>query len=297
VVWLVTGGTGQLGLAIQKELKKQNIEHIAPTSKELDLTDFARLESVINKIKPSVIINTAAWTDVDGAESDSELALAVNAEAPAKLVEIAKALDSIFIQISTDYVFDGESSVPYSESHERNPQSVYGKSKSQSEKYIEEIYKERSYIFRTAWMYSADRKNFAKTMLKVALKNSGEVKVVNDQLGQPTFAGDLAEKIIETVISKSPFGIYHSTNSGEATWFEFAQEIFNLVGADVQRVVPVSSSEFPRLAKRPSYSVLGHESWKSANLSEMRYWKTALASAMPAIIQAVKDEELTNEVN
>lgn len=294
---MITGGTGQLGLALQRELKKQNIEHIAPTSMELDLTKLDRLEVEIMKIEPSVIINSAAWTDVDGAESNSDLAFLINAEAPAKLAEIAKALDSVFIHISTDYVFDGESSLPYSEDHERSPQSVYGKSKSKSERSIAGIYEEGSYIFRTAWLYSADRKNFAKTMTKLALKKSGEVKVVNDQLGQPTFAGDLAEKIAETVISKSKFGIYHGTNSGQATWFEFAQEIFNLVGADAQRVVPVSSTEFPRLAKRPSYSVLGHESWKSANSREMRNWKTALASAMPAIIQAVKDEELTNEVN
>ena len=291
MVWLITGGTGQLGLALQRELKNKNIEHIAPTSKELDLTKLDRLEAEIMKIEPSVLINAAAWTDVDGAESNSEIAFAINAEAPAKLAEFSKALDSIFIHISTDYVFDGESSLPYSEGHERNPQSVYGKSKSQSEKSIEEIYKEKSYIFRTAWLYSADRKNFAKTMIELALKKSGEVKVVNNQIGQPTFAGELAEKIVETVISKSPFGIYHGTNSGEATWFEFAQEIFNLAGADAQRVLPVSSTEFPLLAKRPAYSVLGHESWKSANLTEMRNWKTSLALAMPAIIQAVKDEE------
>jgi dTDP-4-dehydrorhamnose reductase len=297
VVWLVTGGTGQLGLALQRELTKQGIEHIAPTSKELDLTEFNRLEDEINKINPSVIVNTAAWTDVDGAEENPDLTFEINAQAPAKLAEIAKALGSVFIQISTDYVFEGESSVPYSEDHERNPQSAYGKSKFQGEKNIEQIYKDGSYIFRTAWLYSADRKNFAKTMTKLALKKSDEVKVVNDQLGQPTFAGDLATKIIDSVISKSPFGVYHATNSGEATWFEFAREIFKLVGEDIERVVPVASSEFPRPAKRPAYSVLGHESWKRANLGEMRNWRTALASAMPTIIQTVKGEESKNEIN
>jgi len=297
VVWLVTGGTGQLGLAIQKELRKRNIEYLAPTSQELDLTKIELFESEIKRIKPSVIINTAAWTHVDGAERNPDLVFEINAQAPKRLAEIARSLNSVFIQISTDYVFDGESKAPYSESHEKNPQSVYGKSKSQGEKYVEEIYKEKSYIFRTAWLYSADRKNFAKTMARLALKNSGEVKVVNDQLGQPTFAKDLAEKIVETVNSHSLFGIYHGTNSGAATWFEFAQEIFNLAGSDERRIVPVSSSEFPRKAKRPSYSVLSHESWRIANLKEMQDWKIALASAMPSIIQAVKDEELENEIN
>ena len=297
MVWLITGGTGKLGLALQRELTKLNIEHLAPTSMKLDLTKLDRFEVEIMKLKPSVIINAAAWTDVDGAESNPDLAFLINSEAPAKLAEIAQSLDSVFIQISSDYIFDGENSVPYSVDDQINPQSVYGKSKSKSEKLIEQIYKERSYIFRTAWLYSADRQNFAKTMTKLALKKSGEVKVVNDQIGQPTFAGDLAEKIVETVISKSTFGTYHTTNSGEATWFEYAREIFNLAGEDVQRVVPVSSNEFLRPAKRPTYSALGHESLKSANLKEMRNWKTALASAMPAIIQAVKDEELTNEIN
>jgi len=297
VVWLVTGGTRQLGLALQKELKKKNIEFLAPSSRELDLTKIDQFESKLERIKPSVIINAAAWTDVDAAESYPELALTINANAPAELARLAKSIDSVFIQISTDYVFDGNAFQPYAEGHVRNPQTAYGKSKSQGEKNIEGINIEKSYIFRTAWLYSADRKNFAKTMTKLALKNSGEVTVVNDQIGQPTFAGDLAEKIVEAVISKSPFGTYHGTNSGEGTWFEFAQEIFNLAGVAESRVIPVSSREFPRPAIRPSYSVLGHACLKKANLDEMRNWKIALASAMPAIIQAVKEEELTNEVN
>ncbi len=297
MVWLVTGGTGQLGLALQKELNKRDIEFLAPTSKELDLTKIDLIASVLERIKPSVIINTAAWTDVDAAESYPELALMINANAPAELARLAKSIDSVFVQISTDYVFDGKALQSYAEEHVRNPQTTYGKSKSQGEKNIEGIYKEKSYIFRTAWLYSADRKNFAKTMTRLALKNSGEVTVINDQIGQPTFAGDLAEQIVQAVISKSPFGIYHGTNSGEGTWFEFAQQIFNLAGAAERRVIPVSSREFPRSAIRPSYSVLGHENWKRAKLDEMRNWKIALASAMPAIIQAVKDEELTNEAN
>ena len=161
-----------MGLAIQKELRKRNIEYLAPTSQELDLTKIELFESEIKRIKPSVIINTAAWTDVDGAERNPDLVFEINAQAPKRLAEIARSLNSVFIQISTDYVFDGESKAPYSESHEKNPQSVYGKSKSQGEKYVEEIYKEKSYIFRTAWLYSADRKNFAKTMARLALKFS-----------------------------------------------------------------------------------------------------------------------------
>jgi dTDP-4-dehydrorhamnose reductase len=297
VVWLVTGGSGQLGLALQRELVNRDIEYLAPTSMDLDLTNPNQLEVKIKMMNPNVIVNAAAWTDVDGAEENPDLVFKINAEAPAKLAEIAKSLGSVFVQISTDYVFDGNSSQPYSECHARNPQTRYGESKSQGEKYIEEIYKEKSYVFRTAWLYSADRKNFAKTMTRLCMKDVMDVKVVIDQKGQPTFAGDLAERIIDTIVSNAPFGIYHGTNSGEATWFEFAQEIFNLASADGNRLLPVSAHEFPRPAFRPAYSVLGHKSWHDAGVKEMRNWKIALTSAMPAIIQAVMDEELPNGVN
>jgi dTDP-4-dehydrorhamnose reductase len=140
-------------------------------------------------------------------------------------------------------------------------------------------------------LYSAQRKNFAKTMTKLALNGAGEVRVVNDQVGQPTFTDDLAKQIIDLVVSDSPVGIYHGTNSGQATWFEFAQEIFKLAGADVSRVVQVSSSEYPRPAKRPSYSVLSHDAWAKTSVEPMRDWRIALAEAMPAIISSVKAEE------
>ena len=279
-------------MALQSELEVRNIKYLAPTSRELDLTNTNQLDAKIRIINPSVIVNAAAWTDVDEAEENPDLVFKINAEAPAKLAAIAKSLDSVFAQISTDYVFDGNSSQPYSERHARNPQTVYGKSKGLGEKYVEEIYKDKSYIFRTAWLYSANRKNFTKTMTRLCMRDVMEVKVVNDQKGQPTFAGDLAEKIIETIVSKSPFGIYHGTNSGEATWFEFAQEIFGLSGRDKSRVIPVSSSEFPRAAKRPKYSVLSHDKWKKSKIIEMREWKLALAHEMPAILRQLKREEV-----
>ena len=153
------------------------------------------------------------------------------------------------------------------------------------------IYPESSFVVRTAWLYSPWGKNFAKTMTKVALQSDGEVRVVNDQVGQPTSASDLAKQLAELGLSTSPAGIYHGTNSGQAPWFEFAQEIFKLAGADVGRVIPVSSSEYPRPAKRPSYSVLSHDAWKSTSVKPMRDWRIALADAMPAIISSVKAEE------
>jgi dTDP-4-dehydrorhamnose reductase len=146
-------------------------------------------------------------------------------------------------------------------------------------------------VIRTAWLYSKTGKNFAKTMANLALSNSGDVSVVNDQIGQPTSSADLATQIVELVMSKAPAGIYHGTNSGQATWFEFAQEIFSLAGAEVSRIIPVSTSEFPRPAKRPAYSVLGHDAWTSTTVPAMRNWRIALEQAVPAIISAVRTEE------
>ena len=288
--WLITGGSGQLGLALQAELGVRGTGFVSVDSQELDITDQSKVNALINSIKPSVIANAAAWTDVDGAEGNESAAYAVNALGPENLAIAAKEVGSKLVQVSTDYVFSGEATTPWGENTEHNPQSVYGSTKSEGEKLVLEAYSNGSYVVRTAWLYSAERKNFAKTMTKLALKGVGEVRVVNDQKGQPTFTGDLAKQIIDLVLSNASVGIYHGTNSGQATWFEFAQEIFKLTGADVSRVLPVSSSEYPRPAKRPSYSVLGHDAWAKTTVAPMRDWRIAVAEAMPAIINAVKAE-------
>ena len=288
--WLITGASGQLGLALQTELGARGIDFVSVDSQVLDITDQSKVNALINLIKPSVIANAAAWTDVDGAETNESAAYAVNGLGPQNLALTAKEVGSKLVQVSTDYVFSGEATTPWNEDADHNPQSVYGSTKSDGEKLVQGAYLTGSYVIRTAWLYSAERKNFAKTMTKLALKGVGEVRVVNDQKGQPTFTGDLAKQIIDLVLSNASVGIYHGTNSGQATWFEFAQEIFKLSGADMGRVVPVSSSEYPRPAKRPSYSVLGHDAWAKTTVEPMRDWRIALAEAMPAIINAVKAE-------
>jgi dTDP-4-dehydrorhamnose reductase len=195
------------------------------------------------------------------------------------------------IHVSTDYVFSGESQAPWQTGDQISPQSAYGRTKAQGESRVLAIYPESSFVVRTAWLYSPWGKNFAKTMTRLAIKGEGEVRVVNDQVGQPTSASDLAKQLIELGASNSPAGIYHGTNSGQANWFEFAQEIFKLSDADFGRVIPVPSSEHPRPAKRPSYSVLSHDAWTNTSVKPMRDWRIALADAMPAIIFAVKAEE------
>jgi dTDP-4-dehydrorhamnose reductase len=289
--WLITGASGQLGVALQEELTRREIDFIATNSSELDVTKPLIVNQVVDFIKPTVIVNAAAWTDVDGAESNRFEAYSVNSLGAQNLAIAANKVGARLVQISTDYVFSGDGSVPWSENAPPNPQSVYGSTKSEGESFVLTALPSKSYVIRTAWLYSKTGKNFAKTMANLALNNSGDVSVVNDQIGQPTSSADLATQIVELVMSKAPTGIYHGTNSGQATWFEFAQEIFLLVGADVSRIIPVSTSEFPRTAKRPAYSVLGHDAWTSTTVPAMGNWRIALEQAVPAIISAVRTEE------
>ena len=289
--WLVAGGSGQLGIAVSQELDKLGIAFDAWSSKDLDIRQISTVSDAIEKLSPTVIINCAAWTDVDGAESHEIDASRVNSEGPENLALAAKLCNSKLIHVSTDYVFSGESQTPWQVEDEINPQSAYGRTKAQGESRVLAAHPESSLIVRTAWLYSPWGKNFAKIMTKLALKGAGEVRVVNDQLGQPTSASDLAQQLVELGLSTSSAGIYHGTNSGQGTWFEFAQEIFKLSGVDIGRVTPVSSSEYPRPAKRPSYSVLSHDAWTRTSVKPMRDWRIALADAMPAIISAVEAEE------
>ena len=297
MTWLVVGGNGQLGKALSLILAERGIEYRAWGSDDLDIRSAKRCNQKILELSPSIIVNTAAWTDVDGAESDPNGAYAVNADGALNLAAAAKSIGAIFIHISTDYVFSGVSHRPYAETDLRTPVSVYGTTKAAGEVSVLEKYSERSYVFRTAWLYSQWGKNFAKTMTKLALVGNGEVKVVDDQVGQPTYALDLANQIVDTVLAGLPYSIYHGTNSGQASWFDFAEEIFKLCGPDVlvERLVRADSSNFLRPAKRPSYSVLDHDAWQSIGAAglivpPMRDWRRALHQAMPAIIFEVKAE-------
>jgi dTDP-4-dehydrorhamnose reductase len=289
--WLITGGSGQLGIAVSQELGERGVLFHAWSSGDLNITQGPTVRDVIGKLSPRVIINCAAWTDVDGAESHEIDASRVNSDGPENLALAAKPSNSRLIHVSTDYVFSGENKTPWQIEDEINPQSAYGRTKALGESRVLASHPENSFVVRTAWLYSAWGKNFAKTMTKLALKGDGEVRVVNDQVGQPTSASDLAKQLVELGLSNSSAGIYHATNSGQGTWFEFAQEIFKLAGADVGRVTPVSSSEYPRPAKRPSYSVLSHDAWANTSVKSLRDWRIALAEAMPSIISAVKAEE------
>jgi dTDP-4-dehydrorhamnose reductase len=289
--WLITGGSGQLGIALSQELGGRGLNFHAWNSKELEITQGPIVRDFITELSPTLIINCAAWTDVDGAESNEMLAFRVNSYGAENIALAAKQCGAKLIHISTDYVFSGESEVPWNVNDIINPQSVYGRTKAGGEKRVLTLYPENSSVVRTAWLYSPWGENFAKTMTRLAIKREGEIRVVNDQVGQPTSAMDLAKQLVALGQSSAPAGIYHGTNAGQATWFEFAQEIFKLVGAQVDRVKAVSSAEFISPTKRPSYSVLGHEAWAKTSVAPMRDWKIALTEAMPAIILAVEAEE------
>lgn len=290
MTWLITGGSGQLGIAVSQELGARGFLFNSWSSQDLDITQGPIVRDFVLELSPKVIVNCAAWTDVDGAETNETQALRVNGDGTKNIAVAAMNSGAKLIHISTDYVFSGESNSPWLEGDTVNPQSAYGRTKAVGEEQVLTTYPENSSIVRTAWLYSPWGKNFAKTMTKLALNGFSDVRVVIDQVGQPTFACDLAKQIVDLGAADSPMGIYHGTNSGKANWFEFAMEIFKLAGADVSRVVPVSSSEYPRPAKRPSYSVLGHDAWTDTTVAPMRDWRIALAEAMPAIISAVKTE-------
>ena len=295
MTWLILGGKGQLGIAIARVLQERKIVYFAWGSAELDIRDTHAVASAVLKVNPEVIVNAAAWTDVDGAESDPIGAQSVNAHGASNVALAAKLSDAVLIHISTDYVFSGISKVPWNEYDLRSPISVYGKSKAEGEYLVLSQYPEKSYVFRTAWLYSPWGKNFAKTMTRLAIRDDNPVKVVSDQVGQPTSSIDLANQIVDTVKAELPFGIYHGTNSGTASWYHFACKVFELCGAASSRVLPVSSNEFVRAAQRPSYSVLGHSAWstsgaKGISVSPLRDWNFALIDTMPLIIAIVKGE-------
>ncbi len=290
MTWLITGGSGQLGIAVSQELGERGILFTAWGSEDLDITKGPIVRDVVSRLSPTVIINCVAWTDVDGAENNEPQASRVNRDGAENVAKAAKHCGAKLIHLSTDYVFSGEAKTPWQVDDKIDPQSAYGRTKAEGESRVLATYPEDSSIVRTAWLYSPWGKNFAKTMARLALNSEDEVRVVNDQLGQPTSAVDLAKQLVELGLSSSPAGIYHGTNSGEATWFKFAQEIFRLAGEDVRRVVPVSSSEYTRPAKRPSYSVLSHDAWAKTSVKPMRDWRIALEEAMPTIISAVKAE-------
>jgi dTDP-4-dehydrorhamnose reductase len=276
MTWLIVGGTGQLGIALSRELGSHGKVFSSWSSEDLNITRAPNVLAAITSLKPSVVVNCAAWTDVDGAESQFDQAFLVNAVGAENVALAAKACGSKLIQISTDYVFSGDSEQPWKIRDLRNPKLAYGRTKLAGEEKVLATYSERTLLLRTAWLYSPWKTNFMKTVLRLASQDKGQLKMVNDQIGQPTSAIDLAIRIVELEERSIENGIFHATNSGQASWFDFAKEIMDLNGDDVTRLTPVPSSEFNRPAKRPKFSVLDHQNWAKYDFQPMQDWKLAL---------------------
>ncbi|ACZ83656.1 dTDP-4-dehydrorhamnose reductase [Streptosporangium roseum] len=273
--WLITGASGMLATELLGRLQAAGESVLALRRDELDLRDGPAVRHLVSACRPDTVVNCAAWTAVDDAETREAEALAVNGHGVRALAEACERLGARMIQPSTDYVFDGTALDPYREDARTCPVNAYGRTKLAGEHAVLEVLPETGYVVRTAWLYGATGKNFVRTMAELE-RTRPSLEVVDDQVGPPTWAGDLAAGIIELGRTGPPPGVYHATGSGQTSWYGFAREIFKLVGADPDRITPVSTKEFARPAPRPAYSVLGHERWSLAGLPPMRDWREAL---------------------
>jgi dTDP-4-dehydrorhamnose reductase len=270
---LITGCRGQLGLELVKQLlKRKRAYNIIETDiHNLDITSQPYVFSLVEDEKPDIIINCAAYTNVDACEQDEYTAFRVNAIGAQNLSAAAYKTGARIMQVSTDYVFDGEVDIPRKEYDTINPQSCYGRSKALGEKLVKET-NPRHYIVRTAWLYG-EGNNFVKTMLKLA-KDRNEINVVNDQIGSPTSTVDLAHSMIDLLDTES-YGTYHGTCEGCCSWYDFAKKVFKIKGIDI-KVKPITTEQLNRPANRPKYSVLDNYMLKLIGLNTFRYWEDAL---------------------
>jgi dTDP-4-dehydrorhamnose reductase len=269
----IFGASGLLGKALMQEWRGDAVSGLS--SRDADIRDAKRVQEVVRETHPDWIVLAAAYTDVDGCESNSELAFAVNRDGPVNVALAAKEVGARLVFLSSDYVFDGKNTAPYETGDMRNPQSVYGRTKAEAEIKLLELMPECC-IARTSWLFGARGKCFPDTILKLAASRPA-LDVVNDQRGCPTYTVDLARAIIVLCRKDAP-GIFHVTNAGDCTWFEFAQEIVRNSGL-ATTVRPVSSEQMARPAQRPAYSVLSATRLKSLGI-EMPPWRDALQRYM-----------------
>jgi dTDP-4-dehydrorhamnose reductase len=268
---LITGANGQLGRELTKQYSEKDVELILTDVADLDITDNSKVYEFVNERRPDVIINCAAHTAVDKCETDIDNAYKINTIGPKNLAQAAYKIGAEIVQVSTDYVFSGEKDLVLTEFDEVGPNTVYGKTKLEGENIVKAL-NPKHYIVRTAWLYG-DGNNFVKTMINLS-KTNKVVKVVNDQHGSPTSTVDLAKVIIKLIEEKN-YGLFHCTCKGECTWYEFTKEIFRLCNIDTE-VMPCTTEEFPRPAKRPEFSVLRNYMLELTTGDITRDWKVAI---------------------
>lgn len=280
---LVTGQNGQLGNELKVVAKEYpQFDYVFTDVVELDITDAAKVRQFFEQYKPAICINAAAYTAVDKAETDQALALKINAEAVGNLAENCAKVHARFIHVSTDYVFDGTATTPYTEDHPVSPVNFYGESKLKGEEAaLEKL--PSTVIIRTSWVYSFFGNNFVKTMLRL-MKERESIQVINDQFGSPTYAADLAAAIMQIASQqKAEGGIYHFSNEGIISWFDFAVAIRDFAGLSCN-VIPIDTSGYPTPAKRPAYSAMSKEKIKSIGI-ELKNWKESLQNCIRLLQQ------------
>lgn len=269
---LITGILGQLGYDLSKELSARGVDFIAPSLEELELTTESGAKNFILEKKPDIVVHCAAYTAVDKAESEQELAFTVNGLGTRWVAEACREIGAKMVYISTDYVFGGDGKIPYEINDEKNPVNIYGKSKLLGEDAVVALV-DKHFIVRTSWVFGINGNNFIKTMLKLA-ETRKVLRVVNDQIGSPTYTVDLA-KLLADMIQTEKFGIYHATNEGFCSWAEFAREIFVQAGLDVD-VEGIPTIEYPTPARRPFNSRLSKKSLDEAGFNRLPSWQDAV---------------------
>ncbi|WP_189336009.1 dTDP-4-dehydrorhamnose reductase [Actinoplanes ianthinogenes] len=270
--WLITGAGGMLGRDLQSVLQGSDV--VAATRADLDISDLSAVERAVDRA--DVVINAAAWTDVDGAETAESQATAINGHGAANLAAVA---GKRLIHVSTDYVFDGSARSPIPEDAARAPINAYGRSKAAGEA---AVLAAGGFVVRTAWLYGEHGPNFVRTMLRLAATRD-TVDVVDDQQGPPTWSYALARQLVALGRSSAAPGVYHGTAAGSTTWFGLARAVFEEAGLDPARVRPTTSDQFVRPARRPAYSVLGHARWAEADIDPLEDWRSMLTAAMPVL--------------
>lgn len=281
--WVVTGAGGMLGQDVLARLA--SIGETAVTGlrhADLDITDQTAVKRVLQELRPSAVVNCAAYTKVDDAETHEEEALAINGDGPRNLASVCADLDARLVHVSTDYVFGGEATSPYDEDAEPAPRTAYGRTKLAGERAVLDLLPDRGCVVRTAWLYGAGGPNFVKTMIRLE-REKETLDVVDDQRGQPSWTVDVAERLVALGAHPSARGVFHATSAGETTWFGLTREIFRLLGADPERVRPTTTEKFPRPAPRPAYSVLGHRRWAEVGIPPIRHWQEALRAAFDSL--------------
>ncbi len=276
---LVTGVKGQLGYDVVNELNRRGIETVGVDIEEMDITDPSSVDRVIKEAAPDAVIHCAAFTAVDAAEENEALCRRVNAEGPRNIARVCRELDIKMIQISTDYVFGGEGTHFWKPEDPCDPQSVYGRTKYEGELAVREIL-DKYFIVRIAWVFGINGKNFVRTMLNLA-KTHDTIRVVNDQFGSPTYTYDLAKLLADMVVTEK-YGVYHATNEGICSWYEFACTIFKEAGVDV-KVVPVTTAEYAAKAKRPANSRMDNNKLTENGFHKLPAWQDALARYVPLL--------------